>query len=71
MYDNSSDKHGEGMKSYEWLLGRIANQMLKDRGEDNSRIQQRQINERGVEPSGEKAGGGNKDSLAMKDGGSR
>eukprot|EP00959_Pyramimonas_sp_CCMP1952_P184684 3861579-Pyramimonas_sp.AAC.2 len=39
MYDNSGDMYGKGMKSYERLLGRIANQMLKDRGEDNRRIQ--------------------------------
>eukprot|EP00959_Pyramimonas_sp_CCMP1952_P221406 4628160-Pyramimonas_sp.AAC.1 len=55
MYDNSNEKHGKGMKSYEWLLGGSANQMLKDRGAD-------------VIPSGEKTGGGNKDSLTMKDG---
>eukprot|EP00959_Pyramimonas_sp_CCMP1952_P133109 2782689-Pyramimonas_sp.AAC.1 len=52
MYDNSSDKYGKGMKSHEWLLGRIANQMLKDRGEDNMRIQQQQMKQ-GVKPSGE------------------
>eukprot|EP00959_Pyramimonas_sp_CCMP1952_P074359 1553809-Pyramimonas_sp.AAC.1 len=68
MYDNSNDTYGKGMKSYEWMLGRIANQMLKDPGEDSRRIQQQQINKRGATPSGEKAGGGNKDSLTMKDG---
>eukprot|EP00959_Pyramimonas_sp_CCMP1952_P219299 4585227-Pyramimonas_sp.AAC.1 len=58
MYDNSNENYGEGMKSHEWLLGRIARQMLKDRGEDNRRIQKQQINKRGAKPNGEKAGGG-------------
>eukprot|EP00959_Pyramimonas_sp_CCMP1952_P132477 2769983-Pyramimonas_sp.AAC.1 len=68
MYDNSSDEYGKGMQSYEWLPGRIANQMLKDRGEENRRIQKHQINKRGVKPSGGETGGGNMDSLTTKDG---
>eukprot|EP00959_Pyramimonas_sp_CCMP1952_P116732 2439836-Pyramimonas_sp.AAC.1 len=44
------------MESHELLLGRIANQMLKDRGEDSRRIQKQQINKRGAKPSGEKMG---------------
>eukprot|EP00959_Pyramimonas_sp_CCMP1952_P463489 9485026-Pyramimonas_sp.AAC.1 len=37
MYDHSDDECGRGMKSYEWLLGQIAPQMLKGRGPENSR----------------------------------
>eukprot|EP00959_Pyramimonas_sp_CCMP1952_P214181 4481348-Pyramimonas_sp.AAC.1 len=46
MYGNSDEKCGKGMKSHEWLLGRIGNQMLKDQGEDSRRIQKQQINKR-------------------------
>eukprot|EP00959_Pyramimonas_sp_CCMP1952_P117710 2460739-Pyramimonas_sp.AAC.1 len=43
---NSDDKYGRGMKSHEWLLGGIADQTLKDRGENARRIQKQQINRR-------------------------
>eukprot|EP00959_Pyramimonas_sp_CCMP1952_P212062 4437948-Pyramimonas_sp.AAC.1 len=67
-YDHSNDGYGKGMKSYQWLPGQIAKQMLKDRRGDNRKTHKQRINMRGVKVSGGKMGDGNKDSITMKDG---
>eukprot|EP00959_Pyramimonas_sp_CCMP1952_P433672 9081401-Pyramimonas_sp.AAC.1 len=56
------------MEAYEWLLGMIATQMLKDRGGGNRKTQKQHMNKRGVKPRGGRTGDENKGSIIMKDG---